>query len=399
MPLESLRLKKTEDRRIRTGHVWVYSNEVDTQATPLKQFTPGQEVRIEAHDKTILGVAYVNPHSLIAARVFSRDPNAKLDLDFLITKIKSALHLRERLYIKPYYRLVFGDSDGLPGLVIDRYGHTFAIQINTAGMEVKKDLIIAALRDIFPELHAVLFRNDSSARTQEGLESYISAGFGTPEEKVLLEENNALFHAPLWEGQKTGWFFDHRLNRTRLKDYVNGKRVLDVFSYLGAWGIEAALYGASDVTCIDSSALSATWIQSNAELNGVSNKIHVITDDAFDALKNLQQAKEKFDVIILDPPAFAKKQKDIKEGLIAYQRINELALKLLMPEGILISCSCSMQIDADEFLQSLRRASFRAGCELQVLERGHQAPDHPVHAAIPETDYLKMVIARKIEPM
>lgn len=394
--LEKLRLKKNEDRRLRAGHVWIYSNEIDTTATPLKNFTPGQEVIVEAHDKSILGLAYVNPRSLIAARLYSRDTRTSLDIDFLIEKIKSALALRERLYIKPYYRLIFGDSDKLPGLVVDRFGNTFVIQITTAGMELKKDLIVAAFREVFPELQAILFRNDSSSRLQEGLDSYVVDAFGQPENKVLLEENNALFHAPIREGQKTGWFYDHRLNRTRLKDYVNGLRVLDVFSYLGAWGIQAALYGAKEVVCVDSSPLSATWIQANAELNGLTNKTKVITEDAFVALKNLHQEKEKFDVVILDPPAFAKKQKDKKEGLLAYQRINELALKLLVPQGILVSCSCSMHIDANEFLQSIRRASLRSHCDLQILERGHQAPDHPVHPAIPETDYLKMVIARKL---
>jgi 23S rRNA (cytosine1962-C5)-methyltransferase len=215
-------------------------------------------------------------------------------------------------------------------------------------------------------------------------------------DKVQLEENNTLFFAPLLQGQKTGWFYDHRLNRSRLSEYVSQKKVLDVFSYLGGWGIQAAKLGASDVNCIDSSSLSMTWIQSNAELNHVNDKVKVICQDAFEALKELHQAKDIFDVIILDPPAFVKKQKDIKEGTLAYQRINELAIKLLKPEGILISCSCSMHLSQSEFLQVIRRASLRAHCEMQILERGHQAPDHPVHFAIPETDYLKMIIGRKI---
>lgn len=396
MQYAKLKLKKNEDRRLRAGHVWIYSNEIDTTATPLKSFIAGQEVLVEAHDKSILGLAYVNPHSLISGRLISRNTRTTFDIDFFIEKFRIALALRERIYKKPYYRFVFGESDGLPGLVIDRFANQFVCQINTAGMENKKEIIVAALRDLFPDLEAILFRNDTPSRTQEGLEQYVSAGFGNPAEKVLLEENDTKFYAPLLEGQKTGWFYDHRLNRTRLKDYVKDQRVLDVFSYLGAWGIQAAALGATEVYCLDSSALSASWIQENAEANGLADKVHVITDDAFDALKKLHAEKEKFDVIILDPPAFAKKQKDKKEGLLAYQRINELALKLLVPQGILISCSCSMHVDNDEFLQSIRKASLRANCEIQVLERGHQAPDHPVHPAIPETDYLKMVIARKL---
>jgi len=393
--LPILRLKKNEDRRLRAGHVWIYSNEIDTSVTPIKSLQPGTEVFIESHDKKLLGIAYANPKSLITARLFSHNRNDRLDLNFFITKIKSALVLRERLYTKPFYRLVFGESDALPGVVIDRFDTVFAIQINTAGMELKKEILIDALRNVIPEITAILFRNDSSSRQYEGLESYIAAGFGEPPEEIDIEENDTLFKAPLWTGQKTGWFYDHRLNRSRLKEYVKEQRVLDVFSYLGAWGIQAAKIGAKEVVCLDSSALSSTWIPKNATLNHVENKISVITEDAFEGLKKLALANEIFSVIILDPPAFIKKQKDMKEGLLAYQRINELALKLLSPNGILISCSCSMHMNDDEFLQTIRKASLKSHTQLQILERGHQAPDHPVHIAIPETNYLKMIIARK----
>ncbi|SRR5579883_529148 len=395
--MKTLRLKKNEDRRLRAGHLWIYSNEIDTKATPLKEFTAGEEVRVEAHDKTPLGIAYVNPHSLITARLFSRRLSARLDRDYFREKLQNALALRTRLYTKPYYRMVFSEGDGLPGLIIDRFNETLAIQINTAGMELKKDLILETLSEILPEIKAVLFRNDSPARLQEGLETEIIAGFGEPPQKILLEENNTLFHAPLWEGQKTGWFYDHRLNRSRLKDYVASKNVLDVFSYLGGWGIEAAVFGAKSVVCVDASSLASDWIKENAELNQVADRVNVICEDAFDALKKLHQEKKTFDVIILDPPAFVKKQKDKKEGFLAYQRINELALKLLAPEGILVSCSCSMHMSFEDLLQAIRRATLQAHCELQLLERGHQAPDHPVHIAIPETDYLKMVIGRKVQ--
>lgn len=396
MQLPILRLKKNEDRRLRAGHLWIYSNEVDIKATPLKGLAPGQEVRIEAHDKTPLGNAYVNPHSLIAARLYTRKLNQHLDLAFFTERMQTALALRTKLYPKPYYRLIFGESDGLPGLVVDRFGDHLAVQLNTAGMDAKKDLIIDALRAVLPETQSILLKNDSPARLQEGLENHICAGFGTPPEMVALEENDTLFHAPLWEGQKTGWFYDHRLNRSRMQEYVKDKRVLDVFSYLGGWGIESAKYGAKEVSCVDASALAAKWIKENAELNNLADKVNVICDDAFDALKQMAHAKEKFDVVILDPPAFVKKLKDKKEGLLAYQRINELALKLLDSEGILVSCSCSMHVSFDDLIQAIRKACLQARCEVQILERGHQAPDHPVHFAIPETDYLKMIICRKI---
>ena len=397
MSLKQLKLKKNEDRRLRAGHVWIYSNEIDTKTTPLKSFTPGEEVEVIAHDFTSLGVAYVNPHSLITGRLISRDKTARLDTAFFYNHIQSALSLRDRLYSQPFYRLIFGESDQLPGLVVDRFGEALVVQITTAGIDLKTENVIAALREALPSVTSILLRNDSKAREYEGLSAFTKAALGEPPQTILLEENGLSFQAPLWTGQKTGWFYDHRLNRSRLKEYVQGQRVLDVFSYLGAWGIQAAKWGAREVMCIDASPLSTQWIAQNAELNHVNDRVKVRCEDAFDALKHLHTAKEKFDVIILDPPAFVKKQKDLKEGIIAYQRINELALKLLSDNGILISCSCSMHIGFHELIQAIRRAGSRTDCTLQILERGHQAPDHPVHLAIPETDYLKMVVVRKIK--
>lgn len=396
MSIPTLRLKKNEDRRLRMGHVWIYSNEIDTKTTPLKSFIPGAEVQVVAHNGTPLGVAYINPHSLIAGRLFTRNPDERLTVDFFTHRIKRALELRDRLYDKPYYRLIFGESDGLPGLIVDRFNEVLSVQINTAGMDKQTDNIVSALRTCIPKTQSILLKNDTKQRQQEGLEQFTKEAYGTPAETVFVEENGVSFHAPLWKGQKTGWFYDHRQNRSRLKDYVANQNVLDVFSYLGAFGIQAATFGAKKVTCIDSSELSSGWIKENARLNQVQDKIDVMTEDAFVALKELAAKKQEFDLIILDPPAFIKKQKDIKEGLIAYQRINESALKLLKPDGILVSCSCSMHLSEEDLLQTLRRASFRAQCELQILERGHQGADHPVHIAISETNYLKMIIARRV---
>ena len=396
MDLPILRLKKNEDRRLRAGHLWIFSNEIDMQKTPIKQFTAGEEVLVQAQNGTSLGVAYINPHSLIAARIFSHELNDRLDIAFFKNRIAAALSLRMQLYPKPYYRLIFGESDFLPGLVIDRFADIFVVQINTLGMDKKTESILSALHQVFPELKGILLRNDNSSRKLEGLESFVKLIHGEIPPAILLEENETRFYAPLSEGQKTGWFYDHRLNRSRLAAYVQNQRVLDVFSYLGGWGVQAAHFGAKEVFCLDASPLSTAWIPKNAELNAVADKIHVIQEDAFVGLRKLQQDKEAFDVIILDPPAFIKRQKDKKEGVIAYQRINEMALKLLRPGGILISCSCSQHLTHEELVTALRRASQHVNATLQILERGHQAPDHPVHLAIPETDYLKMVLVRKL---
>lgn len=396
MPYPILRLKKNEDRRIRSGHLWIYSNEVDVKFSPLKNFSAEKTVLVESHDKKPLGIAYVNSHSLICARILSFSKQEEtIDVAFFVKRFREALALRTRFFLKPYYRLVFGDSDFLPGLIIDRYDQVFVIQFNTAGMDARKEMIFEALKAVFPKTESIIIRNDSSARQMEGLPSEVSV-LGTTKSVLTISENETHFEAPFVEGQKTGWFYDHRLNRSRLKEYVKDQTVLDVFSYLGAWGIQAASFGAKEVLCVDGSPLSKKWIPNNAALNKVEDKIQVLQDDAFDALKKLIADGKTFSVIIIDPPAFVKKQKDKDQGLLAYQRINELALKLLTPNGILISCSCSMHVSHEEFLRVLQRASLKTHCECQVLERGHQAPDHPVHLSIPETDYLKMVIARKI---
>lgn len=396
MTYSLLKLKKGEDRRIRGGHPWIYSNEIDTKATPLKLFTAGQAVEIISHDNKPLGVGYVNPQSLIAARLLSRETDALFDQDFFEKRIQNALTLREQLFDQPCYRLVFSEADQLPGIVIDRFGNHLVMQVNTAGMEKMTDIIGQALRSVLPQTESILLRNDSQIREHEGLEAFTKALFGTPPEEVELIENGTKFLAPLWKGQKTGWFYDHRMNRLRLKDYVKDKSVLDVFSYLGGWGIQAAIFGAKSVDCIDASQTACDFITKNAALNQVSDRIQVICDDAFDALKKLQQQQKQYQVIILDPPAFVKKAKDKKEGLIAYQRLNEMALKLLVPGGILIACSCSMHVLMEDLLETLQRSAYRSQMEVQVLERGHQGPDHPIHLYIPETDYLKAIVVRKI---
>ncbi|VVC77310.1 Ribosomal RNA large subunit methyltransferase I [Aquicella siphonis] len=395
MPLPSVRLKKGEDRRIRSGHPWVYSNEIDTRATPMKSLNPGQEVFVQGHDQTPLGVAYANPHSLIAARLFSRNPEDRLDQGLITRRILAALALREHLFSCSSYRLVFSEADQLPGVVIDRFGNDFVMQINTAGMELKTNAIVGALRECFPDLTSLLLRNDSPIRVQEGLEIDVRPAFGRPPDVITLEENGITFTAPLLKGQKTGWFYDHRLNRARLRAYARHRTVLDVFSYVGGWGVQAAVYGANHVDCIEVSELAAGFIAQNAKLNQVENQVSVICDDAFTALKRLHQQGKQYQVIVLDPPAFIKKAKDRKEGLLAYQRLNELALKLLPADGILFSCSCSMHLSMEDLIGILQRCAYRTQSTIQILERGHQGPDHPVHLCIPETDYLKAVVVRK----
>lgn len=392
MHFATLRLKKNEDRRLLFGHLWLYSNEIDVEKTPLTAFSAGQQVVVENASGRPLGVAYVNPHSLICARLVSRDSSQGLDKALFVQRLRDAQALRTRLFAQPYYRLVYGESDNLPGLVIDRYGDVLVAQTNTAGMELLQPELAEALMEVVQPT-SILLRNDAAIRELEGLERYKKTLVGEPPEYVELIENDVRFRAALREGQKTGWFYDHRSNRQRLKNYVADKRVLDLFSYSGAWGVQAACWGASEVWCADSSAQALAWLVENASLNQVQNKVQAVHEDVFKLLARLWEEKEFFDVIVLDPPAFIKKRKDLKEGMQAYRRLNQMALRLLNPNGILISASCSLHLDRTILLSMMQEAGIRQSRFVQILEQGHQASDHPVHPAIPETNYLKMFVA------
>jgi 23S rRNA (cytosine1962-C5)-methyltransferase len=394
--LPALRLKRNEDRRLHAGHLWIFSNEVDTQQTPLTKFKAGELVRVLAHNDRALGLAYVNPQSLISARMLGtwKIPDAA----WLAARIRTALSLRERLYAAPYYRLVYGESDGLPGLVVDRYGSACVVQIGTAGMEKLKPQIQRALEQVL-RCEALLFKNDGSTRDMEGLPSYVEAAKGRFDELSLIVEDGLEFQAPLAEGQKTGWFFDQAANRRALTKYVRkDARVLDVFSYVGAWGVRAAHSGAREVLCVDSSAAALELAQSNAERNRVNGptggKLTTVKGDAFDVLEDLAKKRARFDLVVIDPPAFAKRKKDVPKALAAYKRLNQLAMQLIADDGILVSCSCSYHVSAEELQDAIAKAARSADRHLQILEVGGQAPDHPVHPAIPETRYLKTYFCR-----
>ena len=388
--LPVLRLKRNEDRRLHAGHLWIFSNEIDTSQTPLPKFKAGELVRVLAHNDRALGLAYVNPKSLIAARMLEtwKIP----DTAWLAARIRAAMTLRDRLYPKPYYRLVYGESDGLPGLVVDRYGESCVAQIGTAGMEQLKPQIQEALGQVL-RCEALLFKNDSAAREMEGLPSYVEVVKGSFDTPALVIEDGLEFEAPLAEGQKTGWFFDQAANRRALSKYLPaGGRVLDVFSYVGAWGVRAAHHGAQEVTCVDSSAAALDLAAANA----LRNRVKLVTrkGDAFDVLEEFAKEGARFDVVIVDPPAFAKRKKDLPKALAAYKRLNQLAIQVLAAEGILVSCSCSFHVSAEELQDAIAKAARGAGKHVQILEMGGQAPDHPVHPAIPETRYLKAYFCR-----
>ncbi|BBL72685.1 class I SAM-dependent rRNA methyltransferase [Methylogaea oryzae] len=388
MSLPELCLKKGEDRRLRHGHLWIFSNEVDTAATPLVAFKPGDLAQLLDSKRQPLGVVYVNPASLIAARLLTRDGNAAVNKAFLAKRLKAALQLRQRCYSEPYYRLVYGESDGLPGLVVDRYGDVLAVQASTAGMERLQDDVVAALQDLL-QPRAVVLKNTSSLRRMEGLDDYTRLAAGELDGPVEIVENGARFRVDLLGGQKTGWFYDHRDNRRDLAALCKGKRVLDLFSYSGAWGLAAAVQGAKEVVCVDASAAALELVRENAELNGVAGKVQTVTSDVFDYLRQLREAKERFDVVVLDPPALIKRKKDIKAGTEAYYRLNQAALQVLNYDGILASASCSHHLEPAALRDMLRSCARHVDRHVLILKQGGHGADHPVHPAIPETEYLK----------
>ena len=390
--LPVLMLKRNEQRRLDAGHLWIYSNEVDTRKTPLSGFEPGSLVAIQSSVGKTLGIGYVNPHSLICARLLTRRPRSVIDAAFYERRLRSALQLRESLFEHPNYRLVYGESDGLPGLVIDRYGDVLVVQITTAGMEAVRGLLLDVLNRVLAP-SGILLRNDTPVRALEGL-SQDPEIIGEVPETVTLEEGGVQFEVPLAAGQKTGWFYDQRSNRTAMHKYVRSKRVLDVFSYIGAWGLQAAAAGASEVCCVDASPLAQSFLEKNAAANGLVDRVRHETGDAFDVLKSMQEEKQRFDVVIVDPPAFIKRRKEIKTGEQGYARLNRLALQVLAPDGILISCSCSMHLAAERLQSILYQSARKQGRQLQLLERGFQTLDHPVHPAIAETAYLKAFFCR-----
>lgn len=384
-------LKKGEDRRLRAGHLWVFSNEVDVARSPLAAFEPGQLVSVEAANGRPLGLAYVNPHSLIAARLLTHGKHLPDFGGLLRRRLRQALALRERLFEQPYYRLVFGESDLLPGLVVDRFGDVLVMQIATAGMEARRDEIVAALQaEVKPR--AIVIQNHLPMRELEGLPAGTQEVIGEAPGVLRVRENGLDFEIDLDRGQKTGWFFDQRDNRARLVRHVKGARVLDVFSYAGGWGVTAAAAGAASVTCVDSSEAALAMARRNAELNNVA--IETVNKDAFQALADFRETGEKFDVVVVDPPAFIKRRKDYKAGLAGYQRLNQAALQLVRPDGLLVSCSCSHHLSESDLVAAIQRSARHLDRYVQLLEWGHQAVDHPEHPAIPETRYLKAVTMR-----
>lgn len=389
----TLYVKKGGDRRLRFGHPWIFSNEIDTRRSPLRGLEPGDPVTLRNSQEVVLGCGYVNPQTLISVRLVSRHEGCHLEPVLLADRLDRAIAARDRQFSSPFYRAVYGESDGLPGLVVDRYGDVLVAQFTTAGMERLREAVVAALVErIRPR--AVYLKNDTGARELEGLEMYAESAYGELPESIHYEEHGARFEVAPRRGQKTGWFFDHRANRRRVLAEAEGCRVLDLFCYTGAWGIQTAVAGAREVLCVDTSGAAVEQVARHAALNGVAERVFTERADAFECLRALRAAGERFDLVIADPPAFIRRKKDSTKGFEAYRRLNGLAMQLVNSGGMLVSASCSFHLPREKLIEIIARVSGGLGRRSVIVGEGHQDVDHPVHPAVPETSYLKTFFVR-----
>lgn len=381
-----LRLNKGADRRLRAGHPWAFSNEI-AMKPEYRQWPAGAPVRLESEDGWRFGTFMFNPHSLIAARLLDRDPAAVIDAGFIHGRIAAAVALRARVCPTEYHRLVHAEADGLPGLIIDRFADVAVVQANTAGMDRLLPEIAQALLTLLP-LRAIVARNDSASRQHEGLPEQVALLHGDSAACEVVEGGVAFPIDPL-TGQKTGFFFDQRPNRDLVASLAGGGRMLDVFCHIGAFGLRCAAAGASHVTLVDASGPALEHAQRAAEANGLASRVATRRGDAFDVMTELAQAGERFDVVVCDPPAFAKSKKDQGAGLRAYARLARLASPLVAPGGFLFIASCSHHAPLDLFAAAVAEGLHRARRDARIVFTGFAGPDHPVHPQLPESAYLK----------
>lgn len=383
--MSSVYLWPGHDQRIKRGHSWVFSNEVQG---PLKGYSPGEIVEVLDAKGRLIGRGYVNPNSLIAVRILTRYQE-DIDEAFFMRRIAAAWGYRQKVYpCRDSLRVVYSEGDLLPGLIVDKYNDGLVVQFHTLGMEVRRDMILSALETVFTPKFIVL-RNDVRVRQLEGLPLEKRVEKGLLSEPIVIQEGGLRFQVDVLEGQKTGFFFDQSENRQMSRRFISQGQVLDCFCYTGAWALHAAAAGARKVIGIDSSQRALKLAGINAELNGLSGVCNFYCSDIFQGIGGLLGNNGGFDAIILDPPSLAESQKGLPTALKGYEKINYQALKLLNPGGILATSSCSYHIGMRQFQEVMLRAAKRAGRSVKLLAYGNQGADHPILLAAPETGYLK----------
>lgn len=386
----TLRLKPGHDRRAAAGYPWIFANEVVLDEAA-RRIEPGGLVTLTRADGRPLGPASFNLHALIIARLFGTDAGEAVDAAFFRRRIEAALALRQRFFAKPFYRLVHAEADRLPGFVVDRYGETLVVQANSAGADRLTPLLIESLEEILRPA-AIVLRNDSPARTLEGLAREVRIARGTAPDPVQIEENDTLYLADPVGGQKTGWFYDLREARGRIAGLARGLSLLDLYSHSGAFALAAARAGARSVTAVDRSAPALALAEKAAALNGVAERCRFVASEVFADLTSRGGRGERFDIVIADPPNFVKSKRELNSGLRGYRKLARLATPLVAPQGLLFAGCCSHHVDAEAFTAEIARGLAAAGREGRILTQGGAAPDHPVHPLLPESAYLKWLL-------
>lgn len=389
--MQVITLKKNEDKRVRNGHPWIFSNEIASMSLPPEA---GMACQVLDYQGKSVGYGYLNHQSLIAVRIVSNQPVAIDSVEFFSERLRAAK--QERLTRFPgikTYRLVYGESDHLPGLVVDVYGDYVSLQLLTAGMDRRRDLIVHALKEVLNPA-GIIARNDVAVRKMEGLGEEVVVLDGTIPPTMIMEENGLRFEIDLTHGQKTGGFLDQKDNHRLLESLSPGAEVLDCFCYSGSWGVHAAAYGAQDVLCLDISERALSHAARNAVLNGVRERMSFEAVDVFERLRSLEAEGRRFDLIVLDPPAFVKNKRQLAEATKGYLTINRRALSLLKPGGYLITCSCSYHMGREAFRDLLAQAARLSRREVCLEGCYGQAADHPVLLTVPESDYLKCLVLR-----
>ncbi len=374
-------------RRARGGSPWIFSNEIRMDEAA-KAIAPGAVVNVRGEDGRAFGTGYFNSKSLIAVRLLAEECDVAIDAEFFAARLTRALALRGAVYDRPFYRLLHAEGDGVPGLVIDRFGDTLTVQIGTAGMEKQLTAILMALDQVLKP-KTVLLRADSPSRALEGLVSYVKTAKGEGH-RIAVEENGVRYIADLQEGQKTGWYYDQRDNRAFIAALAKGKSVLDAYSYTGGFGIAAAKAGAREVICLDSSAPALALAEESARANGVS--VQAVKADVFEELARLKAAGETFDIVLTDPPPFVKSRKDLEPGAKAYRKLARLAADVTAPGGFLLIASCSHNIPPERFAAECAQGLLRSGRRAALIRQAGAGVDHPVHPLLPESAYLKALV-------
>ena len=391
-------LKKGEGRTVKAGGAWIYDNEI---ASIMGDFADGDLVLVHDFDGYPMGRGFINRHSRIRIRMMTRNIHQEVDENFLRMRVKDAWEYRKRTVETDSCRVIFGEADFLPGLVVDKFSDVLVVQSLALGIDRMKETIVRLLKEVMEEdgirIRGVYERSDAKVRTQEGMER-IKGFIGDPFDTLVeIQENGVKYQVDVKDGQKTGFFLDQKYNRRAIHRLCPGAKVLDCFTHTGSFALNAGIAGASQVLGVDASELGIERARANAELNGLSDRVSFVCEDVFELLPRLEREGEKFDLVILDPPAFAKSRSSIKNAVKGYREINLRGMKLVKDGGYLATCSCSHFMDYELFTKTIGQAAANVHKRLRQVEFRTQAPDHPILWGAGDSYYLKFYIFQVVD--